>query len=1228
MRKGGLALVVILVLGSLTKLMIPQSSSSPAGPESRGAGTPANVAPGSQGTSPTKATTPIDWYPTKLREKIRDFFGAERGPELDPYEGKTNQKGKGGAGDAVGIRQLCESMDNWCVPPSSRNKIHFVIAATPDPVHSHLGLFFDRSIDAIQQGAKSRLFQFDRAIMPWPYFDLPASQITGEDKLLQRVRESYPGLMIFRKANADPLFIFVVGETPTAGINKEQFYTAIDMVHEIREGKDYVKPEQTVDFGVLGPSFSGSLYSLNEIFQHYLKTPGNHAPVLPVNAVVMGTDAIKDFADSKPPQVQIAIFMEDGKAVLDALFKYTGDLGYRRSDVAVLNEDDTAYGSSLSSASPLPAPQDNYLTLSFPRGIYQFRSAYSKDLQNQDQAADATQQQRRNLRLDLEVTGSDDDNVAPYASAQTALSQEAIMLALVSELRRNESKFILIRATNPLDELFLVRYLSSEYPNARLVVPSPDLFFARDEGGLVDGVMGLNTYPVSPPDLNPLCPPKGGGLNIFPAASSTGLYNATVALLGGPLEEGQPAAKDNATSGAAAPPSACALSPNLWLTIVSRNRFYPIKVIPFIDTSSSPSPTSPPKSSRFFPYSDGMRNEEYTKRSGRIPAPWAILCILCLVLLANHVRCSWKPTTQGDWQTANQLSDPGLSTWGKSWILWIGAVALVWMTVVFISSLTPWTGSGDDIGTLSAAILIWIFLIGFTVFVSLDFYVARKERTLAGLFFFIAVCFTWAGKAYAHESSYGNLTQMVLWQQRTIDLASHVSPATPLLLLLAAFYAWFWFSLKSESLTDWRRPLLPHFQDLPDAYGQLSEKVAQRILKVLHTFGPPRWVLGGAISLVALLAVRGGITGPGKVPIRSLEGTPFDILYSVLLGLALLLLIGTLLRIAAVWWKLQAVLMALDRPGMRQALQRLKGFEWDVIWNPLESMWDEARRLYLKEMHVVERLQESLTGAGNTTKPGEVEALKKECGEILAIRQEIYTLMAAGTLAEPKNAKKFIESVKDMQEKLAHTAGVLCKDFLDASWKALPADDGIEVSRVQPQDSSGTMKVNAAITNAADSLRNTLVNAEIKKADDPPPSGLADKSLRLAEEFVACFYSTFITIVLLRIRWLVFSSVVIYTGVVFSTTSYPFQPAAGLRTLALFLFLLSAMVVGYVYEEMHHDPTLRGMTSTDPNKVDAAFWLKLISAGLLPLLGLLTALFPQVGHFLYTIAAPILHATR
>ncbi len=293
-------------------------------------------------------------------------------------------------------------------------------------------------------------------------------------------------------------------------------------------------------------------------------------------------------------------------------------------------------------------------------------------------------------------------------------------------------------------------------------------------------------------------------------------------------------------------------------------------------------------------------------------------------------------------------------------------------------------------------------------------------------------------------------------------------------------------------------------------------------------------------------------------------------------------------------------------------------------------MQEEAGRMYRKGLQVVERLEESLDKPPDGGKPDPFKALRSTCREIIERWKEILVLLKGAIPGGTAKPVDVIAPVKEMQENLAQLATALLKDHLEPSWKSLPADDEIGSSSETPQDSPQTRKIVAEIKEADNSLR-AIVRGEIMAGDQSPardPSTLPVKSVQLAEELVACVYATFITVVLLRIRWLVFSAVMIYTAIVFSSASYPFQPAATLRTLALLLFLLGGVVVGYVYEEMHRNETLRRITSTDPNKIDSALWLKVASAGLLPLLGLLSTLFPQIGHFLYSLAAPILQATR
>jgi hypothetical protein len=48
---------------------------------------------------------------------------------------------------------------------------------------------------------------------------------------------------------------------------------------------------------------------------------------------------------------------------------------------------------------------------------------------------------------------------------------------------------------------------------------------------------------------------------------------------------------------------------------------------------------------------------------------------------------------------------------------------------------------------------------------------------------------------------------------------------------------------------------------------------------------------------------------------------------------------------------------------------------------------------------------------------------------------------------------------------------------------------------------------------------------------------------------------------------------------------------------------------------MHRDPTLSHITNTNPGELGADFWMKLITFGIGPLLGLLTALFPDITGF-------------
>lgn len=62
-----------------------------------------------------------------------------------------------------------DSLSHLGVPSAERGKIGYLIALVPDPVHTHLSLFFDRTIEAIEQGALQEHYILARSVMPCHY---------------------------------------------------------------------------------------------------------------------------------------------------------------------------------------------------------------------------------------------------------------------------------------------------------------------------------------------------------------------------------------------------------------------------------------------------------------------------------------------------------------------------------------------------------------------------------------------------------------------------------------------------------------------------------------------------------------------------------------------------------------------------------------------------------------------------------------------------------------------------------------------------------------------------------------------------------------------------------------------------------------------------------------------------------------------------------------------------
>ena len=132
----------------------------------------------------------------------------------------------------------------------------------------------------------------------------------------------------------------------------------------------------------------------------------------------------------------------------------------------------------------------------------------------------------------------------------------------------------------------------------------------------------------------------------------------------------------------------------------------------------------------------------------------------------------------------------------------------------------------------------------------------------------------------------------------------------------------------------------------------------------------------------------------------------------------------------------------------------------------------------------------------------------------------------------------------------------------------------------------------------------------------------------LAEEFAALVYVNFLVSVLLRMRTFVMCTIGLYVCIVVAISVYPFEPHPALQATAVILLIVMGAAVGYVYAEMHREPILSKLTSTNAGELGWDFWLKLASAGAIPIFSLLAAQFPDINKLLFNWLAPALNAVK
>jgi hypothetical protein len=934
---------------------------------------------------------------------------------------------------------------------------------------------------------------------------------------------------------------------------------------------------------------------------------------------------------------------------------------HSHSKVAILSEDETAFGSqeppkrepskkeqSTKTAdgcpAPLPEPETDFVRLYFPREIAQLRDAYEREVKSQPATAGPAAPPQAGLPLSLTTTGNDDDSVPPFSS-QTPLSEESIMQGIVATLRKQHVRLILIRASDPLDVIFLVHFLRQNYPQGRLITVGADLLMIHDfYDPRFHGILALTSYPLfegadfpwqaeentSPPPVH----------RLFPDSFQPGTYNAFLSLVA-------PGAESNAKKLPAAPyeqfglPSflqdesefskSNAWRAHLWLTAAGKDGFWPVEVLD--EESNEAMPTE---------VGSGPRPSPSVRAVGATPSPpphfmvhfsvsWTLLWMMSFVLtviLALLLACPPKPSTSSETLSRfAHVSSPGSPVfYARNRLLFFAGMLLLAMQTVFVFPAMVWffRFGWPNEGTwlewilalfdglpivefsylLSVGLLAFACHHGFRDRGSNGLARAGRRMCLGAILLNLAGIFYWL---CAHIS-----VRFGSFLFRYINLGSGVSPSLPLFFLLAGWLWWCWHSLTGVTSTKEKQMELPHEADFTESTvpGALARF---RLKKISSKKGEWPWAVldavpwgtrahkGGLWSITGMKILAGSVAGFAMICLlmspreiaESFENGYYRVLDWALLYSCLFLVCYLLAHIIALWLEFRNLTRAIERVPFRRGFGDLKNLTWKPLWKLAGSGRQEFVKLLGAEMDGLSQIQngswlshELLVAINGAQKVLDFAVATIESSEYgIPMPQPPTALQSSGTDVH--------ELFVDLQLKLAKvtTEGLI---LASQHWK--------QESYSPPVTSGGD-----------------------NKSVEPPA---ADPTLRAIEHFLCLFYVNVIMIPLRRLQTLILAMAGAFVFVLLSYSSYPFESRESFHVLLISIFFALSLVVGSVYGQMYTDPLLSRITNTKPGELGLDFWVKLGTFVFVPLLSLISVQFPEVNNFLFSWLQPALQSVK
>ncbi len=1068
--------------------------------------------------------------------------------------------------------------------------VDFLITTLADPTDSGLHHIFDQHIAAIQRAAETADYILEGRYLPWPRSE-SGEKRGGEtdtveslqsDKAGLRVSESSPrlherepGIILFRGANSQKklLLVFLVGETPTSGINKNALMKSLEAAQRLCV---LGKVPRCAEYKLLAPAFSGSIDSLRIAIERWKKESN---PESKFEIISGSATAIDKNNQLNLGGVKFSATVAHDDDTLRHFLCYLETKGVSSGKVAILSEGSTGYGvRERKGLIELPGQNSTPLRITYPLHISQLRKAAEKARAADKEPARETPSLRpRNLRLLLEEAEEPKDLIPPFSTFDT-FSVELILSNLFTTISKRGIQYVGLFSTDIRDQIFLAREIKKRAPNVTLFTLGADLVYLHSDINLdFQGMLLISTYPLFSANQIWSYPFQGDRYRLqFPNDTAQGVYNAAMALLGQPdkmLEYGVPF-KDYKLG--------TVRRPAIWLSVVGSDNIWPVAILEedtndYLNASTLQEGFKRPSGG--FPW-DELSPTWFRYTLGLVGG---LTVLISLVLVAGCFpsRILTKDLPVAKWLRRGVglvfrfFGDSDFYGFGFTRPLYVFVFSIGLLTVSFVvfrllmrlsvpppeshCGLAILLGSPYTVGILLP--LLAAILAGMRMRVSARelntpdktypwrFWASSVSIGLAPLlFFFLAGIF-------AYGICGTNRAAQFFLSVRMLNPSSGLSPLVPFVFVGVTGLLWILCSLKGlRSAEEVERMGCPFLNFKSESFAGLDLLES----KVAHVLNCSFFELPAAFGVTLLIGIPAVVLFFGLV--RSIEVSGFYSFFGVTFIIVYLALALTFLRFVSLWWATHRLLQHLSWHPLLKAFERLTSV-WPAIprvelfgsfkpFTGLEFSVDRARRLVLLAREL----------------PGRQNAAALET--LVPIAEEFLNQALA---AEAKGERR------DALESRSKTSGALSKVSaevalqLEPGWRLIPC---------------------------------TSWNMATEREKEWIAQG---------ENFLATRAVAFLSYIFPQLQSLICSVMVGLLLMLLAVASYPFQPKDKLLWFNWLVIFSAVFLSLVIFIQMGRDRILSLLSKTTPGEVswNREFILKILFYVLLPILALLGAQFPE-----------------